>query len=57
MGDVSSHVTSNAIVLAVRRSRTGPLPRSAVGAGQMSRVDAVKIAVREGRATEGSWAR
>jgi phosphoribosylaminoimidazolecarboxamide formyltransferase/IMP cyclohydrolase len=40
---VCKHVTSNAIVLATRRRTVG------IGAGQMSRVDAVRIAVEKAR--------
>ena len=39
---VCKHVRSNAIVLAQR-----PAPRSGIGAGQMSRVDSVRIAVEK----------
>jgi len=46
---VAKHVKSNAIVLARERATVG------VGAGQMSRVDAVRIAAR--KAAEGSGAR
>jgi phosphoribosylaminoimidazolecarboxamide formyltransferase/IMP cyclohydrolase len=41
---VSKHVSSNAIVLAKDRQTIG------IGAGQMSRVDAVRIAVEKARA-------
>ncbi len=45
---VAKHVKSNAIVLA-RRNDDGSLSTSGVGAGQMSRVDSVELAVKKVR--------
>src|SRR5205085_8637588 len=43
---VCRHVRSNAIVIAARRATIG------IGAGQMSRVDAVRIAIEKARASQ-----
>jgi phosphoribosylaminoimidazolecarboxamide formyltransferase/IMP cyclohydrolase len=44
--EVCRHVRSNAIVLAARRATIG------IGAGQMSRVDAVRIAIEKAQAAQ-----
>ena len=47
---VCRHVRSNAIVIAAVDERSGALATIGIGAGQMSRVDAVRIAVEKARA-------
>ncbi len=47
---VCRHVRSNAIVIAAVDQQSGALATIGIGAGQMSRVDAVRIAVEKARA-------
>ncbi len=47
---VCRHVRSNAIVIAAVDEQSGALATIGIGAGQMSRVDAVRIAVEKARA-------